>query len=201
MLRLQEAGCHNINLVTPTHVTAQIVRALSIAAERGLELPLVYNCGGYESVETLQLLEDIIDIYMPDIKYGSDETARACSGIEHYWHTAQDALREMYRQVGDLRIDACGIARRGVLIRHLVLPGDLAGSQRVLAFIGREISAEAYVNIMDQYHPAYRAFSHPVLGRRVTSTEVNTVRRHAGILGLHRGFSAESREALPWERL
>jgi len=189
MLRLQAAGCHNINLVTPTHATAQIVRALIIAVEGGLELPLVYNCGGYESVETLRLLENIIDIYMPDIKYSDDDTARACSGVEHYWQTVRDAVREMHRQVGDLWTDARGIARRGVLYRHLVLPGGLAGSEHVLEFIRREISVNAYVNIMEQYRPAHRAFAHPVLGRPVRAAEVEAARRYGHILGLHRGFS------------
>ena len=194
MLRLQQSGCHNINLVTPTHVTAQIVSALAIAVEDGLELPLVYNCGGYESVETLQLLEDVVDIYMPDIKYSNDETARTCSGIEHYWPTVRRALHEMHRQVGDLWIDRSGIARRGVLLRHLVLPGGLAGSDRVLEFIRREISVETYVNIMDQYRPTHLAFAHPVLHRPVSATEVDAVRSRARSLGLHRGFTATSPE-------
>jgi putative pyruvate formate lyase activating enzyme len=188
MLHLQQAGCHNINLVTPTHVTAQIAAAVAIAAGNGLRLPLVYNCGGYESVETLRLLEDIVDIYMPDIKYSDDQIARECSGVEHYWERAREALAEMQRQVGDLRIDEDGIARRGVLIRHLVLPGEMAGSRRVLEFIGREISVDAYVNIMDQYHPAHRAFEHPVLHRAVTGTEVERARQWARSVGLHRGF-------------
>ena len=190
MIRLQEAGCHNINVVTPTHVTPQIVAALAIAAGRGLRIPLVYNCGGFESLSTLRLLEDIVDIYMPDIKYSDDDTARTCSGVEHYWHTAREALAEMHRQVGNLQLTDEGIASRGVLIRHLVLPGGLAGSEQVLEFIRREISVDAYVNIMDQYRPAHRAFEHPILRRPVSHPEVDAVRRHAQSLGLHRGFSA-----------
>jgi len=195
MLRLQEAGCHNINLVTPTHVTAQIVRAVALAAERGLRIPLVYNCGGYESLTTLRLLEDVVDIYMPDIKYSDNEAAQACSGVPHYWETARAAVAEMHRQVGDLWTDDRGIARRGLLIRHLVLPGDLAGSERVLEFIRRDISLDAYINIMDQYHPAHRAFGHRLLGRPVTGAEVDAVRQCAVRLGLHRGF-ARPRHAL-----
>ena len=188
MLELQAAGCHNINLVTPTHVAPQIVRALSVAAGRGLSLPLVYNCGGYESLETLRLLDGVVDIYMPDLKYSNEAVARECSGVEQYWLRARQAVCEMHRQVGDLTINGQGIARRGLLIRHLVLPGDLAGSARVLEFICREISRDTYVNIMDQYRPAHRAYQHPVLRNGVSAGELARVRAYARTLGLHRGI-------------
>ncbi|MCH8170506.1 MAG: radical SAM protein, partial [Bacteroidetes bacterium] len=140
MLKLQQRGCHNINFVTPTHFTPQIVDALILAVEKGLELPIVYNCGGYESVETLILLEDIIDIYMPDIKYSIDENALKYSGIKNYWEVVTNAVKEMHRQVGDLKISKRGIAQRGLLIRHLVLPNDVAGSKKVFDFVADEIS-------------------------------------------------------------
>ena len=157
MLRLQRLGCHNINLVTPTHVAHAIVRALAIAARKGLRIPLVYNCGGYEAVETLRLLEGVIDIYMPDIKYSSNEEAMRYSGVRDYWERAKESVREMHRQVGDLEIDASGVARRGLLIRHLVMPGNLAGTNQVIEFIAREISRDSYVNVMDQYRPCFKA--------------------------------------------
>jgi putative pyruvate formate lyase activating enzyme len=188
MLSLQELGCHNINLVTPTHFTPQIVEALVLAREDGLSIPLVYNCGGYESVRTLELLEDVVDIYMPDIKYSNDDNARQFSGARNYWTIVRAAVKEMYRQVGDLQVDRRGIARRGVLIRHLVLPNDIAGSRAVLRFIAHELSIEAYVNIMDQYHPHYRADCYPGLNRSITSREYREVIDYALELGLQRGF-------------
>lgn len=191
MLRLQNRGCHNINLVTPTHFTPQIVEALTIAAERGLALPIVYNCSGYESTRTLELLEDIVDIYMPDIKYSDDETARRYSGAPGYWGIVRVAIKEMHRQVGDLVIDRHGLARRGLLIRHLVLPNGLAGSRAVLDFIAEDISVDSYVNIMDQYRPLNRARRYVELNRRVTSAEFNEVVKYAQSLGLHRGFEFE----------
>jgi putative pyruvate formate lyase activating enzyme len=188
MLRLQRLGCHNINLVTPTHVVHAIVRALAIAAPRGLSLPLVYNCGGYESVETLRLLDGVIDIYMPDIKYSSNEEALRYSGVEDYWEGARDAVREMHRQVGDLQIDAHGVARRGLLIRHLVLPGNLAGTARVVEFIAREISRDSYVNVMSQYRPCFKASRIPELSRPVTRSEYLQSITEARRAGLSRGL-------------
>lgn len=188
MISLQSRGCHNINLVTPTHFVPQIVEALIIAIEKGLEIPLVYNCGGYESVETLQLLEDIIDIYMPDIKYSDNEIATRLSGIKNYWNVVRSAIKEMYRQVGDLHIDRKGIAKRGLLIRHLVLPNNLAGSEKVIDFIADEISKETYLNIMDQYHPAFKAAEDKKLMRRIKPDEYERVVEYARFKGLHRGF-------------
>jgi putative pyruvate formate lyase activating enzyme len=189
MLHLQSRGCHNINLVTPTHFVPQIVEALCLAAERGLEIPIVYNCSGYESVETLQQLDGIIDIYMPDIKYSNDSNARRYSGVKDYWEHVRPAVKEMYRQVGDLKINRYGIAERGLLIRHLVLPNDLAGSKAVLHFIAEEISRDSYVNIMDQYRPAFKAHRIPELAQRISSQEYHRAIRLAQECGLHRGFN------------
>jgi putative pyruvate formate lyase activating enzyme len=188
MLSLQERGCHNINLVSPTHFVPQIISALTIAVEKGLEIPLVYNCGGYESVETLKLLEDIVDIYMPDIKYSDNETATRLSGIKNYWDVVQSAVKEMHRQVSDLHINRRGIAKRGLLIRHLVLPNNLAGSERVVDFVVDEISKDTYINIMDQYYPAYRANEYNELNRIITNDEFEKVIEYARKKGLTTGF-------------
>jgi putative pyruvate formate lyase activating enzyme len=188
MLRLQRSGCHNINLVTPTHFTPQIVQALITAVDRGLSIPLVYNCGGYESVQTLRLLKDVVDIYMPDIKYSDNETAKKFSGAPRYWDVVTEAVREMHSQVGDLEVDDRGIAQRGLLIRHLVLPNRLAGSRGVLEFVSRELSVNSYINIMEQYRPAYRAIRYNELGRTISVGEYEEVLEWASALGLHRGF-------------
>jgi putative pyruvate formate lyase activating enzyme len=188
MLRLQRLGCHNINLVTPTHVIAGIVGALPLAVRDGLRIPLVYNCGGYESVETLRLLEGVIDIYMPDIKYSCDEEAQRYSGAPDYWERAQEAVLEMHRQVGDLVLDPRGVATRGLLIRHLVMPGGLAGTNRVLDFIAARVSVNAWVNVMDQYRPAFKAGRIPELSRPITRGEYLESVDHARRAGLSRGL-------------
>ena len=183
MLSLWRQGCHNINFVTPSHQAAQIIAALPYAIERGLDVPLVYNCGGYEELNTLRLLEGIFDIYMPDFKYGDSKKALHLSGTPHYVETAMEALKEMHRQVGDLVIDERGIALRGLLVRHLVLPAGLAGTRRVMEFISGEISPETYVNIMDQYRPCFQA-SAPPMNRRITPAEFQEaldMAREAGI--------------------
>jgi acetyltransferase-like isoleucine patch superfamily enzyme len=153
MVRLQAIGCHNINFVTPTHVTPMILEALPYAIEGGLRIPLVYNCGGYESVDTLKILDGIIDIYMPDIKYTGSEPAREFSNAKDYPEKIKAALKEMHRQVGDLVLDSEGIAVRGLLVRHLVLPGGLAGTEEAMRFLAEELSPDTYVNVMDQYRP------------------------------------------------
>jgi putative pyruvate formate lyase activating enzyme len=188
MLQLQQIGCHNINLVTPTHFSPQIVDALVLAIEKGLELPIVYNCGGYESVETLRLLEDIVDIYMPDIKYSIDKNALKYSGVQNYWETVKLAVKEMHQQVGDLKLSKRGIAQRGLLVRHLVLPNDIAGSKAVVDFVADEISTDTYLNIMDQYRPAYHTNIYPELNRRITPSEYKDVIDYAHNKGLIRGF-------------
>jgi putative pyruvate formate lyase activating enzyme len=189
MLGLQRGGCHNINFVTPTHMTAQLVEGVAIASERGLSIPLVYNCGGYESTETLKLLADVVDIYMPDIKYAENVVARRYSGAPAYWDVVRPAVLEMHRQVGDLSLDEKGVARRGLLIRHLVLPNRLAGSRAVLDFIAGNVSLDSYVNIMDQYRPAYRAIRYNELSRGITAKEYTETIEYARQLGLHRGFA------------
>ncbi len=193
MLHLEEIGCHNINLVTPTHVVPHIVNALVIAAGEGLRLPLVYNTGGYDSVETLRMLDGIIDIYMPDIKYSDTACARRFSGVKDYWTYVRPAVVEMHRQVGDLRVDGHGVARRGLLIRHLVLPNDISGSKKVLEFIAKDISLTSYVNIMDQYRPCFKASGLPDINRPITPEEYAKVLSDARACGLHRGFREESR--------
>jgi len=188
MLRLQELGCHNINFVSPTHYTPQIVRALRIAIEQGLRIPLVYNCGGYESSRTIELLEGIVDIYMPDIKYSDPEVAKRYSNAPDYFEVCKAAVKEMHRQVGDLTVDERGIAVRGLLIRHLVLPNGLAGSSAVMKFIATELSTESYVNIMLQYRPMFRASEYRELNRGITLREYQDAVKCAKQWGLHRGF-------------
>ena len=188
MIALQGMGCHNINFVTPSHYLPQILEALPMAVEAGLGVPIVWNCGGYEAPEALRLLEGIVDIYMPDYKFALEEPARRYCRAPDYPEVVREALKEMQRQVGDLDIDARGIARRGLLIRHLVMPGMPENTRLALEFIAREISREAYVNIMDQYHPAYRSGEHPEISRRITPDEYRDALEWAGSLGLHRGF-------------
>jgi putative pyruvate formate lyase activating enzyme len=171
MLKLQELGCHNINLVSPSHVVAQVLEALVFAAERGLRLPLVYNTGGYDSLEALQLLDGIVDIYMPDMKYGNDETAFKHSKIKDYVEVNRAAVLEMHRQVGDLKLDSHSIARRGLLIRHLALPGEMKSTEQVIEFVAKDVSLDTYLNLMDQYRPCYRAEEFPPLDRPLTEAE------------------------------
>nr|WP_287261195.1 radical SAM protein [Methanothrix sp.] len=186
MMHLQLTGCHNINLVTPTHVVPQILEALVIASEMGLSIPLVYNSGGYDSVDTLRLLDGIVDIYMPDAKYGSDEMAMRYSNAPGYVGVMKAAIKEMHRQVGDLVIEN-GIAVRGLLVRHLVLPDNLAGTDEVVRFIS-ELSKNTYINIMDQYRPEYRADRYRELSRRITLSEYREALRLARAAGLSRGL-------------
>lgn len=185
MLGLQERGCHNINFVTPTHFVPQILAAVDLAAGRGLNVPLVYNTGGYDSVETLRLLDGVVDIYMPDAKYADGEVAQRLSGAADYPEIMQAALTEMHRQVGDLEIGADGIARRGLLVRHLVLPGGLAGTREVMSFLA-SLSRDTYVNVMAQYRPCYRAHDYPEINRRLTVEEYREAIRAALDAGLHR---------------
>ena len=185
ILDLKRLCCHNINFVTPTHQVPQILRALPIAVEGGLDVPLVYNCGGYESLEMLRLLDGVFDIYMPDFKYAEAGTAQQYSKVENYPDVAKAALREMHRQVGDLVTDRRGVARSGLLVRHLVLPNDLAGTAEVVRFLAA-LSKDTYVNIMAQYRPCYRAHEYPALARRPTRTELEMAQRQARTAGLHR---------------
>jgi putative pyruvate formate lyase activating enzyme len=198
MLSLQAQGCHNINFVTPSHVVAQIIRAVHIAARQGLRLPLVYNSGGYDSLEALALLDGIIDIYMPDMKYGDSELAHQYSHVRHYVETNFAAVKEMHRQVGDLKLDKNGIAQRGLLVRHLVLPEHIAGTEAVLGFLAREISTQTYINLMDQYRPCYRAEDHPPLNQGLRANEYEEALELADRLGLRRLDQRQSRRWLAY---
>ncbi len=186
MLELQEMGCHNINFVSPSHVVPQILLAVLIAAQAGLRLPLVYNSGGYDSLTMLRILDGVVDIYMPDMKYVDAAIARRYSGIANYPQVNQAAVREMHRQVGDLVIDQNGLARRGLLVRHLILPENLAGTERIIEFLAREISPHTYLNLMDQYRPAYKACEYPELSRRITRAEWEQAVSLARKAGLYR---------------
>lgn len=189
MIYLQNRGCYNINFVTPTHFIPQIVKAVREAVEKGLRVPLVYNCGGYEKVETLRILEGIFDIYMPDIKYADSGAAEKYSNAPDYFEVCKQVVKEMHRQVEDLKIGEDGIAYRGLLIRHLVLPNRLAGSKKILQFIANQVSREAYVNIMAQYRPEHKAVNFKQLSRRPTLSEYREAIDIARKLGLHRGFN------------
>jgi putative pyruvate formate lyase activating enzyme len=186
MLMLQAEGCHNINLVTPTHVVPQIIAAVSLAAEGGLRIPLVYNTGGYDSIEMLRLLDGIVDIYMPDMKYASVKSGRRYSLARSYPRINRLAVREMFRQVGNLKLDGYGLATRGLLVRHLILPNNLAGTRSIVHFLACEISPGTYLNLMDQYHPCYRASRFPELDRRITTGEYEQAVQLAREAGLHR---------------
>ncbi len=186
MLNLQKRGCHNINFVSPSHVVAQILAALMIAAQKGLRLPLVYNTGGYDSMEALALLDGVVDIYMPDMKYGDSEITRKYSRVQNYWKVNQVAIREMHRQVGDLVVDEQGVATRGLLVRHLILPNNLANSEKVIEFLAEDISKDTYLNLMAQYHPAYKSHRSPLLDRRITEKEYQKAIRLAKQHGLRR---------------
>lgn len=186
MLSLQAKDCRNINLVSPTHVLPHILDALELAIDMGLHLPLVYNSGGYDSVETLELLDGIIDIYMPDMKYSEEKTAEQLSGIKDYPEVNKTAVKEMHRQVGDLQIDEQGVAQRGLLVRHLVLPDRLAGTEAVVRFLAQEVSTNTYLNIMGQYHPCYKAFDIPQLSRPITRQEFDEAVDLAHQQGLYR---------------
>ena len=186
MLDLQERGCHNINLVSPTHVVPQILAAIQVAAQNGLTLPIVYNTGGYDSLTTLALLDGVMDIYMPDMKYGDPDRAFQYSRVRDYPSINQAAVLEMQRQVGDLQIDHQGIAWRGLLVRHLVLPNGLADSAIIFRFLAEKVSKNVYLNIMAQYHPAFKAHQYPELNRRIRPEEYRAAVNLARSLGLSR---------------
>jgi putative pyruvate formate lyase activating enzyme len=186
MIGLQERGCHNLNLVSPTHVVPQILEGLKAAVAGGFRLPIVYNTGGYDSIEVIRLLDSVVDIYMPDFKYLSPSMARAYSNAEDYPDVIREVTREMHRQVGDLEISPDGLAVRGLLIRHLVMPEALDDTDRIVTFIAEEISKDSYVNIMRQYHPAYRASTAPPLDRPTSRREWVAATKLAAAKGLHR---------------
>ena len=171
MLTLQSLGCHNINFVTPSHVVPQILSALHIAVQDGLHVPLVYNSSGYDLVETLKLLDGIIDIYMPDFKFWDPGISGKTCDAPDYREIAKAALKEMHRQTGDLILDHDGIAHMGLLVRHLVMPENLAGTEKIMKYIASEISTNTYVNIMPQYRPCFNAYKYPLLNRSITHDE------------------------------
>jgi putative pyruvate formate lyase activating enzyme len=186
MIRLQDLGCHNINFVSPSHVVAQILAALPLAVEGGLKIPLVYNSGGYDSLETLRLLEGVFDIYMPDLKFMDGEVSHRYCRARDYPEKVRAAIQEMHRQAGDLLLDHRSVAQRGLLVRHLVLPGGLAGTREAMRFLAREVSPDTYVNIMAQYRPFGEAADHPPLNRRITAKEYEEALQIAREEGIHR---------------
>lgn len=186
MIRLQERGVHNINFVTPSHVVPHILEALPRAIEDGLNVPLVYNCGGYESIETLALLDGIFDIYMPDLKFADDTIAQRYCNAPDYPERAKAAVKEMHRQVGDLIINERGIAERGLLVRHLVMPEGKSGTCELLGFLAGEVSKNTYVNIMNQYRPCGDAAKFRELSRSITSEEYHEAIQDANAAGITR---------------
>jgi putative pyruvate formate lyase activating enzyme len=191
MLWLQEQGCHNLNLVTPTHVMPQILQALSIAKERGFGLPVVWNSSGYDSVEALRLLDGIVDIYLPDMRYGDDAAAMKYSVAPRYVEFNRAAIKEMYRQAGNLVVDEKGIAQKGLIVRHLVLPGGLSGTEAVMKFLAEEVSKDVYISLMSQYFPAYKAAEFKELSQRITPKEYEAARRIMEKYGLVNGWMQE----------
>ncbi len=191
MLWLQEQGCHNLNLVTPTHFMPQILKALGIARERGFSLPVVYNTSGYESVESLRLLNGIVDIYLPDMRYSDDAAARRYSVAPDYPEINRAAIREMFRQVGNLVLDEQGIAKCGLIIRHLVLPNGLSGTNGVMKFLSEELSRDVYISLMSQYFPAFKANEMKELSRRITAKEYEAARKSMEKYGLENGWMQE----------
>ncbi|MFO8051634.1 MAG: 4Fe-4S cluster-binding domain-containing protein [Thermoplasmatota archaeon] len=185
-LFLQASKCHNVNLVSPSHMVPQILKALERACRKGFRLPLVYNTGGYDSIKTLKLLDGVVDIYMPDMKYSDSGVAERLSLVKDYPATNRESVKEMHSQVGDLFIGRDGLAKRGVMVRHLVLPNGLSGTRGVVDFLAKEVSKDTYVNIMDQYRPEYKAMDHAGMGRMVTREEYLSALDAAKSAGLHR---------------
>ncbi|UCF64552.1 MAG: 4Fe-4S cluster-binding domain-containing protein [bacterium] len=185
MLTLQENSCHNINIVTPSHIVPQLVEALYQAKQQGLSVPLVYNTGGYDSMKSLQLLDGLVDIYMPDFKFYSDTLASRYTAVQDYGTVAREAIREMHRQVGDLIIEQ-GLAKKGLLVRHLVMPGMVNDSEKIFQFLATHISPNTYVNVMPQFRPAGETGYYPEIGRSLHYTEFLEAIRRAQEIGLRR---------------
>ena len=192
MLRLQREGCHNINLVSPTHFAAQIVMALDIALSEGLDIPIVYNTGGYDLPSTIKLLNGIIDIYMPDMRYSDDFNAKKYSDAANYAAYNRDSVMEMHRQAGDLTLDKEGIAKKGLIIRLLALPQGISGVIESLKFIRREIGDKAYLSIMSQYYPTFKAYNYKEISRGITRDEYANIVDGARLLGLNNGWTQEA---------
>lgn len=185
-LRLQEQGCHNLNLVSPSHVAPQILNALAIAARQGLRLPLVYNSGGFDGLEMLRLLDGIVDIYLPDMKFSDPRSAHMLTGCKHYPAANRAAVAEMHRQVGQLVLDEDGLAVRGLIVRHLVLPNGLAGTRATVQFLAGEVSPEVCLNVMDQYRPSYKSAAVAAINRPVQAGEARAALEMARAAGLRR---------------
>ena len=188
MLVLQKRKCHNINLVTPTHFVPQILKSLKLAVKMGLQIPIVYNSSGYDSVNTLKSLDGIVDIYLPDARYASDVISRKYSSAPDYFEIMKKSLKEMYRQVGDLSLNGMGVAHSGLIVRHLVLPGDLSDTRKIMRFIAKEISPNTYISLMAQYFPAYQAEQFPLLSRRINREEYREALRAFKKEGLGNGW-------------
>lgn len=189
MISLQEKKAHNINVVTPSHVVPQFLAGLYIARKNGMNLPIVWNSSGYEGMESLKLLDGAVDVYMPDIKYSSNDIAEHYSRATNYWDIVRPVIKEMYRQVGTLELDGHGIAKKGLIIRHLVLPKGLSGTEQVLKFIAEEVSPKIHISFMSQYFPADTAFKDPILGRRLTSEEYSSAQQLLHKFGLENGWT------------
>lgn len=188
MIELQNRGCHNINFVSPTHVAAQILKAIYLAIPKGLKIPLVYNTGGYDSLETLGYFDGIIDVYLPDMRYDDDKLAQQYSGAKNYRLYNRQAVKEMFRQVGTAQFDNNEVIQKGLIIRHLVLPNDLAGTNEVMHFIAKEVSPETYISLMSQYFPCFNALKEPKLARRITEAEYELAKSEMFANGLKNGW-------------
>jgi len=192
MLYLQESGCHNINLVTPTHVLPQILKSLEIAIEQGLKIPLVYNTSGYDSAEIIKLLEGIVDIYLADMRYADSQASQKFSLAPDYPQANQEAIIEMYRQVGTAEFDKAGLIRRGLIIRHLVLPNQASGTDKIMRFIAEDVSGDTYISLMSQYLPYYKASAYPEISRRLKNDEYEQAKKILEKYNLLNGWIQES---------
>ena len=192
MVQLQDMGCHNINLVSPTHIMPQILKSLSLAITKGLKIPLVYNTGGYELSEIIGLLDKIVDIYLPDMRYADSETAIKYSFAPNYPQFNRPAVKEMHRQVGIAKMDDNGIIKKGLIIRHLVLPENISGTQKTMEFIATELSKDTYISLMSQYFPCFKAVNFPQICRRITYAEYQEAQEIMHKYGLYNGWVQES---------
>lgn len=188
MLELEEMGCHNINLVSPTHYACQIVEALKIATQSSLDIPIVYNTGGYDSPRLIKLLDGIVDIYLVDMRYAEPDMAKKYSSAPDYVETNRLILKEMFRQVGVLKTDENGVGKKGVIVRLLILPNNISGTTRTLKFLQNEVSGEIFLSVMSQYHPAYKAENHPEIARTINRIEYRDVVKEVENLGFTNGW-------------
>ena len=195
MIELQNKGCHNFGLVSPTHFSATILKSIYIAAQRGLNLPIIYNTNGYDSVEMLKLYDGVIDIYLPDFKYGNSEYAKTYSLVDNYFEKAKEAVKEMFRQVGDELVYDGDVVARGLIIRHLILPNDLSDSEKVFKFIAEELSSKVHISLMSQYYPTNKAYKDILIDRALRNSEYEKAVRLLEKYGLHNGWVQEMESA------